>query len=28
VALWLLTVGLLPSLWKRTWTPRRIRTEP
>ncbi|PDP85531.1 DUF998 domain-containing protein [Glycomyces fuscus] len=26
VALWLLTVGLLPSLWKRTWTPQDTRT--
>lgn len=27
VALWLLTAGLLPSLWKRSWTPRRARAE-
>jgi hypothetical protein len=27
VALWLLAAGLLPSLWKRDWTPRRARVE-
>ncbi|WP_047870596.1 hypothetical protein [Nocardiopsis sp. RV163] len=27
VALWLLTAGLLPSLWKRSWTPRRASVE-
>lgn len=27
VALWLLTAGLLPSLWKRSWRPQRARAR-